>query len=77
MIDILDEISEIPFEVFKDKWMEKKPGLFFDWLSAEKEWFYMKETDRVIAFTALARNHIVLDFTHRPKEFLMHFNLPF
>jgi len=77
MIHILDEISEIPFEVFKDKWMEKKPGLFFYWTKAEKEWFYMKEADRVRAFTALSRNHISLDFTHRPEEFLRQFSFPF
>ena len=77
MIDLLDELTEIPFEVFKDKWEEKKPGLFFDWTKAEKEWFYMKEADRVTAFTALARNHISLGFIHRPEEFLMQFNLQF
>jgi hypothetical protein len=77
MIEILNELTEIPFEVFKDKWEEKKPGLFFDWSKAEKEWFYMKEADRVMAFTALSRNHISLEFTHRPEEFLMQFNLPF
>jgi hypothetical protein len=77
MIHILDELTEIPFEVFKDKWMEKKPGQFFYWTKAEKEWFYMKEGDRVLAFTALSRNHISLDFTHRPEEFLRQFSFPF
>jgi hypothetical protein len=71
------EPSTLTFEVFKDKWEEKKPGLFFDWQPAEKEWFYMKEADQVLAFTALSRNHISLEFCHRPVEFLMQFNLPF
>ena len=77
MIHLLDEISEIPFEVFKDKWEEKKAGLFFDWNKAQKEWFYMKEIDRVTAFTALSSNHISLEFIHEPSEFLASFNLPF
>ena len=77
MIHLLDEISEIPFEVFKDKREEKKPGLFFYCPPAEKEWFYMKEADRVTAFTALSRNHISLEFIHAPEEFLRQFNLPF
>jgi hypothetical protein len=77
MIDLLDELTEIPFEVFKDKWEEKKPGMFFDWEPAEKEWFYMKEADRVRAFTALSRNHNSLFFNDRPEDFLRVFNLPF
>jgi hypothetical protein len=37
----------------------------------------MKEADRVLAFSALSRNHISLDFTHRPEEFLRQFSFPF
>lgn len=76
MIDLLDELTEIPFEVFWDKWQELKPSICNREL-AEKEWFYMHENDRVNAFTALAKNHPILQITIEPYQFLQHFNLPF
>ena len=77
MIDLLDEISEIPFEVFKDKWEEKKRGIFYDWSTAEMQWFYMKEPDRVMVFKALAMNHPSLISIDMPEEFLRQFTMPF
>lgn len=76
MIDLLDEITEIPFEVFWDKWQEFKPTIC-DRMKAEKEWFYMKESDRVNAFTALAKKHLLIDITDEPYQFLQHFQMPF
>lgn len=76
MIELLDEITEIPFEVFLDKWQEVKPSIC-DRTKAEQEWFFMKESDRVTAFTALANGHPVLSFVNEPYQFLQHFNLPF
>jgi hypothetical protein len=76
MIDLLDEITEIPFSVFWDKWQELKPSIC-DRMKAEKEWFYMKESDRVNAFTALAKNHPLIQITSEPWQFLQHFQMPF
>lgn len=76
MLDLLDEITEIPFQVFWDKWQELKPSICNREL-AEKEWFYMHENDRVTAFTALAKNHPILQIIREPYQFLQHFNLPF
>lgn len=76
MIELLDEITEIPFEVFWDKWQEFKPGIC-DQMKAEKEWFFMKKADCVTAFTALAKGHPLLQIVNEPYQFLQHFNLPF
>lgn len=76
MIDLLDEITEIPFSVFWEKWQELKPCIC-DRMKAEKEWFYMKESDRVNAFTALAKNHPLIGITSEPWQFLQHFQMPF
>lgn len=76
MIDILDEITEITFEVFWDKWQEFKPSIC-DRLKAEKEWFFMKEADRVTAFKALAKGHPLLQIVNEPYQFLQHFQMPF
>ena len=76
MIDLLDEISEIPFEVFWDKWHELKPSIC-NRERAEKEWFFMHENDRVSAFSALAKNHAMIQIINEPSDFLIHFSLPF
>lgn len=76
MIELLEEITEIPFEVFFDKWQEFKPSIC-DRMKAEKEWFFMKEADRVTAFSALAKGHPLLQIVKEPYQFLQHFNLPF
>lgn len=76
MIELLDEITEIPFEVFWDKWHEMKQGVFNREL-AQKEWFYMRECDRITAFTALAKNHPLIQVVRQPYEYLQYFNLPF
>jgi len=76
MTDILDEITEIPFEIFWDKYMEVKLGIYSRY-KAEYEWFYMKEQDRVIAFECLAKNHPALVMFVEPYEYLQYFILPF
>lgn len=76
MIEILDELTEIPFEVFWDKFQELKPGEYNKDL-AKKEWFYMREDCRITAFKALASNHPLIQVIRQPYEWLQHFNLPF
>lgn len=76
MIEILDELTEIPFQIFIDKWIEKKT-CFFNKDKAEKEWFYMAEKDRVLAFEALCKDHPMIMVIREPYQFLEHFNLPF
>lgn len=74
MTDILDELTEIPFEVFWDKWNEVRPGIY-NRDRAEKTWFYMKEPDRIEAFTALSKNHPMIQVCREPYVFLSHFDM--
>lgn len=76
MIEILNELTEIHFEVFWDKWQEVKPCIC-NRQKAEKEWFYMAEKNRVLAFEALCKDHPMIESTNEPYSFLEHFNLPF
>ncbi len=73
MIELLDELTEIPFEIFWDKYQELKPNLFYDRAKAEIIWFRMKEEDRVTAFTCLPKGY---DFKE-PYLYLEYFHLPF
>jgi hypothetical protein len=75
MTDILDELTEIPFEVFRQKFEELKPGIY-NWMKAEKTWFYMVEANRIRAFESLANNHPIIQIVREPYEFLEHFDLP-
>lgn len=76
MTDLLDEIIGIPFEIFWDKYQELRPGIY-DLLKAQKEWFYMKESDRETAFEQLAKGHPAIGMFNEPYEYLAHFSLPF
>jgi hypothetical protein len=76
MTSLLDEISQIPFDIFWNKYQEIKPGIYYK-SKAEKEWFYMKESDRQTAFECLAKGHPGIAMFDEPFEFLEHFNLPF
>jgi hypothetical protein len=76
MTDILDELTEIPFEIFWDKYIDVKPGIYYK-SKAEMVWFYMKESDRVSAFECLAKCHPGISLFNEPHEYLQHFNLPF
>lgn len=71
-LDLLDEITEIPFEVFWEKWHEVKPGTY-DRIKAEHVWFYMKESDRVEAFEYLAKEGLILEVSHEPYLYLKRF----
>lgn len=75
MIDLLNDLTEIHFDLFWDKWQELKPSICSRELS-EKEWFYMSEPNRIEAFTALARIHPMLQICGEPYQFLQHFSLP-
>lgn len=72
MIDLLHELTEIPFEVFWDKWHEYKIGNF-NRAKAEFVWFYMKEKDRIEAFEYLASEGLILDICHEPYLYLKRF----
>jgi hypothetical protein len=73
MIEALDEISEVPFEVFWDKFMELHPGTY-DRYTAEGYWLKMREDNRLLAFGFLSR----FGSSHnQPWKHLQHFDLPF
>lgn len=76
MTDILEELTEIPFEVFWNKWQEIKPCIC-NRERAEKVWFYMHENDRITAFESLSRIHPMIQICREPYQFLEHFDLPF
>lgn len=76
MIDLLDELTEIPFEMFWDKWQEVKPSIC-NRERAEKTWFYMHENGRIKAFEALAKNHPMIQICREPYQFLEQFDMPF
>jgi hypothetical protein len=73
MIEALDEISEVPFEVFWDKFMEIHPATY-DRYTAEGYWLKMREDNRLLAFGFLSR----FGSSHnQPWKHLQHFDLPF
>jgi hypothetical protein len=73
MIEALDEISEVPFEVFWDKFMELHPGVY-DLYTAQGYWLKMREANRVLAFQYLSR--FGTDYK-TPVLHLEAFDLPF
>jgi hypothetical protein len=73
MIEALDEISEIPFEVFWDKFMEARPG-GYDKTYTQGIWLKMREANRVLAFEYLCR--FGTDYK-TPVLHLEAFDLPF
>jgi hypothetical protein len=72
MIDILSDLTEVPFDVFWDKWHEVKEGSF-NRSKAEQVWFYMAEPDRIDAFEALAKNSPIVEICHEPYLYLKRF----
>ena len=76
MLELLDEITEIPFQVFWDKYQELRPGMY-NKSRAESCWFYMYEGDRDVAFEQLAKGHPAIGMFDEPYEYLQHFDLPF
>ena len=75
MIDILDELTEIPFYIFWDKYQEIRPGNY-ELLKTKAVWFSMMEDNRIMAFECLAKNHPSIQLFDGPCEFLEYFNLP-
>ena len=73
MIEALDEITEIPFIVFWDKFMDLQPGIY-DQYTAEGYWLKMREQNRILAFEFLCR--FGSDF-REPWMHLRQFDLPF
>ena len=65
MIEALDEITEIPFEVFWNKFMDLYPGIY-DQFTTEVYWVKMREANRILAF-----------HYKEPWKHLQHFDLPF
>jgi hypothetical protein len=73
MIEALDEISEIPFDVFWDKYIETIPG-DYDKEFTKGIWLKMREENRILAFKYLCR--FGTDYKE-PYKHLEHFDLPF
>jgi hypothetical protein len=73
MIEALDEISEIPFDVFWDKFNEARPG-DYDKTYTQGIWLKMREANRVLAFGYLCR--FGTDYK-APIKHLEVFDLPF
>jgi hypothetical protein len=73
MIEALDEISEIPFEVFWDKFNEERPG-DYDKIYTQGIWLKMREANRVLAFEYMSR--FGTDYK-TPVLHLEAFDLPF
>ena len=76
MIELLYELTEIPFRIFWDKYQEINPGTY-NRSRAESVWFYMKNDDRETAFEQLAKGHPAIGMFDEPYEYLTHFTLPF
>jgi hypothetical protein len=72
MLEILNEVIEIPFDVFWDKWIELKTG-YYNRPKAEAIWFSMKESDRIDAFESLAKKHPIINVCHEPYLYLKRF----
>ena len=73
MIEALDEISEIPFDVFWDKYMEVRAG-DYDKTYTQGIWLKIREENRVLAFEYLCR--FGTDY-RTPHLHLEAFDLPF
>ena len=73
MIEALDEITEIPFEVFWNKFMDLYPGIY-DQFTTEVYWVKMREANRILAFQYLCQ--FGSDYKE-PWKHLQHFDLPF
>ena len=76
MIDILDELTEIPFDVFWDKYQEISRGNY-NKLKAKAIWFAIVEDQRKHAFTVLSLSEsqdYILYSNLEPFEYLNLFN---
>jgi hypothetical protein len=73
MIEALDEVSEIPFDVFWDKYMEIRPG-DYDKTYTQGIWLKIREENRVLGFKYLCR--FGTDY-RTPHLHLEAFDLPF
>jgi len=78
MIDLLDEITEIPFDVFWEKYQEVKPGKY-NKSACEGIWFYMHEENRLEAFQSLCENAntCLIKRVQEPYQYLRYYQLPF
>lgn len=76
MIELLDEITAIPFQIFWDKYQEIAPGTY-NRSRAESVWFYMFECDRETAFEQLAKGHPAIGLFDEMYKYLEHFSMPF
>lgn len=59
MIELLDELTEVPFDVYWDKYQEQNPGDYSK-IKTQMQWFYMYPDDRVDAFTNISKGIFVL-----------------
>ena len=72
MIEALDEITEIPFEVFWYKFMDLYPATY-DRFTTEVYWVKMREANRILAFKYLCQ--FGSDYKE-PWKHLEHFDIP-
>ena len=74
MIDILDELTEIPFDCFWDKYQEISKGEY-NKLKAKAIWFAMLDEYRIYAFQDLYKmKDYILNINLEPFEYLNLFN---
>ena len=73
MIEALDEVSEIPFDIFWDKYIEANPGEY-DKTYTQGIWLKMREENRVLAFGYLCKFGT---YYKNPILHLEGFDLPF
>lgn len=77
-MELLDEITEIPFQVFWKKWNEIRPTKGkYNKAKAQKELFFMKEEDRVKAFEDLCKKIEIVYHYNEPYRFLSYYSMPF
>ena len=63
MIELLAEITEIPFEIFYSKYLEKG-GLDLYESRAGAVWFRMAERQRIKAFERICNEVFITDLAH-------------
>lgn len=54
MIDLLDELTEVPFDIYWSKYQEFNQGNYSK-IKAQMQWFYMHPEDRMDAFANISK----------------------
>lgn len=72
MIEILDELTEVSFDIYWNKYIENNFG-YYNKVNAQMQWFYMHELDRINAFTNISKGIFIQG--QQPIEHLKSFCL--